>query len=134
MKALARGLAGAFLFSSLPFDRKRDLLRRAVRKIMIKDGAIPSITLQGGFLSEILGCDTGANLLSRSTSRCWRRCPAPAAREGVERPAAFHGFQCERVWCNPSLSRSNGGNGYNQRMPDWSLWQWVMAMPPCGFH
>jgi DNA invertase Pin-like site-specific DNA recombinase len=70
MYALARGLAGVFaLFSSLPFTEKRDLLRRAVRHVVIKDGTIPSITLQGGFLGEILGSDTGANVAARSSAR-----------------------------------------------------------------
>jgi hypothetical protein len=64
---LARGLAGAFaLFPSLPFDRKRNLLRHAVRHIVIQDGTIPSLTLQGGFLGEILGSGLGANVAARS--------------------------------------------------------------------
>jgi DNA invertase Pin-like site-specific DNA recombinase len=78
LKALARGLAGAFFaFASLPFEKKRDLLRRAIREIVVKDGAIPSITLQGGFLGEILGVDTGANLAPHSKLPCWRRCTIP---------------------------------------------------------
>jgi hypothetical protein len=73
MYALARGLAGAFaLFSSLPFDQKRNLLRRAVRHIVIQDGTIPSLTLQGGFLGEILGSGIGANVAARSSAQSWR--------------------------------------------------------------
>jgi DNA invertase Pin-like site-specific DNA recombinase len=60
LKALAIGLAGAFaLFAKHAFAEKRSLLERAVKDIVITDGAIPSVTLRGGFLSEILG----ANLL-----------------------------------------------------------------------
>jgi DNA invertase Pin-like site-specific DNA recombinase len=77
MHALARGLAGAFaLFASLPFAQKRDLLRRAVRDIVIDNGNIPSMTLRGGFLAEILGYNTGANLSAHSTWRSWRQRPA----------------------------------------------------------
>jgi hypothetical protein len=71
---LARGIAGEFrLFRSMPFAKKRELLQRAVAEIILADGQIPSLTLRGGFLSEM----AGVNLEARSTSPCWLRCPAP---------------------------------------------------------
>jgi DNA invertase Pin-like site-specific DNA recombinase len=81
LEALARGLAGAFaLFASLPFDQKRDLLRRAVWRMTINDGAIPSITIRGGFLCEILESNVGANLSPHSRWRYWHRCRGQASR------------------------------------------------------
>jgi hypothetical protein len=78
LSALARGLAGAFaLFSSLVFDQQRDLLRRAVSCIPVKNREIPSITLRGGFLGEILGAErlssNSVTVTRRSRSRRWRR-------------------------------------------------------------
>jgi DNA invertase Pin-like site-specific DNA recombinase len=73
-KATALKVARAFAcFAGSPFAKKRDLLRRAVRDITLADGTIPSITLMGGFLQEILG----ANLEAQSRRRYWRRCRAP---------------------------------------------------------
>jgi hypothetical protein len=64
MQALARGLAGAFArFSSLPAAERWELLHRAVLEIILDGPAIPSITLRGGFLGEILDPEMGpANL------------------------------------------------------------------------
>ena len=87
-KAAALKVAQAFAcFAGSPFAKKRDLLRRAVRDITLADGATPSITLQGGFLGEILG----ANLEAQSRSRYWRRCRArapPPPRRRIGAPAA----------------------------------------------
>ena len=53
--ALAMGLADAFAgFASLPADQRWDLLRRAVRDIVLDGPTIPCLTLRGGFLGEIL--------------------------------------------------------------------------------
>jgi hypothetical protein len=72
VKALACGLAVAFAaFAALPYDQKLGLLRRAVRDIVLDGARIPSLTLRGGFLGEILASDTmGVN----STTHCSVRC------------------------------------------------------------
>ena len=72
MDALARGLAITFArFSSLPAAERWELLRRAVRKIILDGPMIPSITLRGGFLGEILGAETvPVNLSTHSSPHC----------------------------------------------------------------
>jgi hypothetical protein len=55
MQTLACGLAVAFAaFAGLPGEQRLDLLRRAVRDIVLDGARIPSLTLRGGFLGEIL--------------------------------------------------------------------------------
>lgn len=82
MPAIARGLAGAFAtFASLPFAQKRDLLRRAVRNIVLDAaGTVPSLTLRGGFLDELLCAGAvGANVTPHCSARCWPRSARTAA-------------------------------------------------------
>jgi DNA invertase Pin-like site-specific DNA recombinase len=71
-------LAHAFAeFASLPFTAKRDLLRRAVREIVVDGHAIPKITLYGGFLGAMA---TTANSVLRSRWSCSRRCRERGSR------------------------------------------------------
>lgn len=57
--ALVRGLARGFArFASLPPAERMDLLRRAVKDIILDGATIPSLTLRGGFLGEILEAET----------------------------------------------------------------------------
>ncbi len=75
LKRLAAGLVDVFGgFYKKPFEFKRDLLREAVREIIIENGAICRFTFRGGFLGGILG---EANLSSHSRLQCWRRFRGP---------------------------------------------------------
>ncbi len=66
LKRLAAGLVRVFGgFYKKPFEFKRDLLREAVRDIVVKNGTIFEFTFRGGFLGGILG-DT--NLLPHSSA------------------------------------------------------------------
>jgi len=60
---IAEVLAAAFIgFATAEFADKRNLLRRAVRKIVLTDGAIAELTISGGFLG-------GANSILQSTAQ-----------------------------------------------------------------
>ena len=80
LQAIAHALAE---FALLPFTEQREILRRAVREIVI-DGrhtpSIPSFTLNGGFLGGFQRSGCGANPKLRSRRLCWRPCRAPAAQ------------------------------------------------------
>jgi hypothetical protein len=60
-------------FAKQPFEEKRGLLRSVFREIVLEDGRIPALTLNGTFLD-------GVNLLSRSRALCWRRSPERATK------------------------------------------------------
>jgi DNA invertase Pin-like site-specific DNA recombinase len=61
-------------FRTLPFNERKQLLRRAVRKIIISGQTITSLTLSGGFLGEFM--QTGANL--NPHSKAWSEfCTTP---------------------------------------------------------
>ena len=50
LEALSARAGRAFgLFASLPFEQKRELLRRAIRDIVIDGGTFPSLRVRGGF-------------------------------------------------------------------------------------
>ena len=60
-------------FGKLPFADQRQLLEEAIRIITIADGAIPRLTLSGGFLEKLMG----AKLEPQLTWLYSRRCPTP---------------------------------------------------------
>jgi hypothetical protein len=53
-------------FGKQPFEEKRGLLRTAVREIVLEDGMIPALTLNGPFLDCV-------NSEPRSRSLYWQR-------------------------------------------------------------
>jgi site-specific DNA recombinase len=58
-------------FAKQTFEEKRDLLRTAVREIVLEDGTIPALTLNGSFLDCV-------NSEPRSRWLYWRQCRARA--------------------------------------------------------
>jgi DNA invertase Pin-like site-specific DNA recombinase len=72
-RRIFRELIGIFArFGKLAFADQRQLLEEAIRTITIVDGAIPRLTLSGGFLGKL----AGANVEARLKSPCWLRSPA----------------------------------------------------------
>ena len=49
----------------------------------ITDGTIPSITVRGGFLREILGSEVGANLSPHSSARIGQLRPASEGSQKI---------------------------------------------------
>jgi Resolvase, N terminal domain/Recombinase zinc beta ribbon domain len=81
VKRLAAALVRVFAgFHKKPFEFQRDLLREAVRDIVVDNKAITRFTFRGGFLESILGNDP--NLLTHcsrwSTQCCSNRCRFPS--------------------------------------------------------
>jgi DNA invertase Pin-like site-specific DNA recombinase len=75
-RRIAAGLIRLFArFGKLAFADQRQLLEEAIRTITIVDGAIPRLTLAGGFLGKLAGAKVEAQL----TRQCSCRCPAPAS-------------------------------------------------------
>jgi hypothetical protein len=67
-KRLAEGLVYVFgAFEEQPFEFQRDLLREAIREIVVDGRAIPRFTFRGRFLGRVLG--ERVNLVGRSRSR-----------------------------------------------------------------
>lgn len=63
-RRLAQAIVDTFAsFRHLALDDRRELLRRAVPEILVRDGAIPQLTLSGGFLGAI---SAGAKVDPRS--------------------------------------------------------------------
>jgi hypothetical protein len=76
-RQLASRIAQVFArFHFLPFEDKRKLLQCAIGKIVVQDGAIPSLTLSGGFLEELMSAKTSQH----SRLPCWRRYTMPGSR------------------------------------------------------
>jgi hypothetical protein len=60
-------------FRFLPFEDKHKLLQCAIGKIVVKDGAIPCLTLSGGFLEESVSAKTSQHSRPPSPPRSrWR--------------------------------------------------------------
>jgi hypothetical protein len=49
----AKLIVGLARFASQPFEEQRNLLQTAVRKIVLENGRIPAITLNGGFVANL---------------------------------------------------------------------------------
>ena len=64
-------------FDKQPFEERRDLLRTAFREMVLANGTVTAITLNGGFLG-------GVNLGTRSRARCLLR---STGKRGCCRPA-----------------------------------------------
>jgi DNA invertase Pin-like site-specific DNA recombinase len=93
-RALVTRIVHAFRdFPELPFEAKRELLRRAVREITVSGQTIPTITFSGGFLGA--GTDAPAsgpslqptaNLEPQPRAQYWHRYPWAFQRNGLVRP------------------------------------------------
>jgi hypothetical protein len=72
-RKLVEGIVRSFSrFPYRPFEDRRELLRQAVTEIVVESGAIPRLTLSGGFLGDI----TGVKAVPRS-SASYNFHPAP---------------------------------------------------------
>jgi hypothetical protein len=84
-KDYLQAIAQAFAeFGLLPFAEQREILRRAVKEIVIdgrRSPAIPSITLNGGFLGGFKHSACGANSKMRSIRPLSRRSQSQALKE-----------------------------------------------------
>jgi len=84
--AYVEGVSKYFaIFASLPFAEQRDMLRRAVKEIMIQAGAIVMVTLNGGWLRSCVNSQLQRTLQQQidTTSHVVLRFPQPIVIKSI---------------------------------------------------